>query len=77
MTFAFDLVRATTIDLDVFDTTGRRVATVDSGPRQAGHHELRWNRRDASGNSLAAGVYYGRLRASDGSRITRLVLLPK
>ena len=77
MTFAFDLVRATTIDLDVFDAAGRRVATVGSGSRAAGHHELRWNRRDDHGNSLAAGVYYGRLRASDGSRVTRLVFLPE
>jgi hypothetical protein len=77
MTFSFDLARATTIDLEVFDTAGRRVATVDSGSRPAGHHELRWNRRDGSGKALSAGVYYGRLRAGDGSRVTRLVFLPQ
>jgi len=77
ITFAFDLVRATTMGLDVFDTAGRRVATVDSGRRSTGHHEVRWNRRDAAGNRLAAGVYYGRLRANDGSRITRVVFLPE
>lgn len=77
MTFDFDLVRATTIDLDVFDAAGRRVASVASGPRSAGHHELRWNRRDAAGGMLPAGVYYGLLRAGDGSRITRVVFLPE
>lgn len=77
MTFAFDLLRATTVNLEVFDAAGRRVATVASGARAAGHHELRWNRRDGRGNPLAAGIYYGRLRASDGSRVTRLVFLPE
>ena len=77
MTFAFDLAHATTVDLLVFDAAGRRIATVGSGVRAAGHHEVRWDRRDDAGNSLAAGVYYGRLRASDGSRITRLVFLPE
>lgn len=77
MTFDFDLVRTTTIDLDVFDAAGRRVASVVSGTRSAGHHELRWNRRDGEGAALPAGVYYGRLRAGDGSRITRVVFLPE
>ena len=77
MTFAFDLARATSVDLQVFDAAGRRVATVSTGMRAAGHHEVRWNRSDSAGHSLAAGVYYGRLRASDGSRITRLVFLPE
>lgn len=77
MTFAFELERATSIDLDVFDAAGRRVASVASGPRSAGRHELRWNRRDVSGGPLPAGVYYGLLRAGDGSRITRVVFLPE
>jgi hypothetical protein len=77
MTFAFDLVRATSVDLDVFDTAGRRVATVAHGWRAAGHHDVRWDRRDGAGRTLAAGIYYGHLRAGDGSRMTRLVLLPE
>ncbi len=77
MMFAFDLASATTVDLEVFDAAGRRIATVGSGVRAAGHHEVRWDRRDDAGNSLAAGIYYGRLRAGDGSRITRLVFLPE
>ena len=75
MTLAFDLAQAAVADVEVFDAAGRRVATVASGMRVAGHHELRWNRKDDAGHPLAAGIYYGRLRASDGSRVTKLVLL--
>jgi len=75
--FTFELERAAHVDLDVFDAAGRRVTTVASGWRTAGAHEVRWDRRDAAGQVTAAGIYYGRLRAGDGSRVTRLVFLPK
>ena len=76
MTFDFDLAHRADVDLDVFDAAGRRVATVYSGARPAGRQSLQWNRRDDQGNTMAAGIYYGRLRANDGSRVTRLVFLP-
>jgi len=76
MRFTFELARAADASVDVFDAAGRRVATVGGGMRAAGRHELAWDRRDDAGRPLQAGIYYGRLRTADGSRITRLVFLP-
>ena len=75
--FAFTLERAAHVELDVFDAAGRHVTRVASGWRAAGAHEVAWNRRDAANHLAAAGIYYGRLRAGDGSRVTRLVFLPE
>jgi len=42
----------------------------------AGWHEVSWNRRDARGTRVAAGVYLARLTAFARSRTYKLVLLP-
>jgi hypothetical protein len=77
MDFGFDLARATRVDLGVYDAAGRKVATVYSGNREAGRHTLRWNRQDDAGNTLPAGVYFGRLAAGDGTGLSRIVVLPE
>ena len=55
--------------LDVLDVTGRRVATLASGPQGAGTHAVRF---DASG--LSSGVYLVRLQAGGGVQVRRVLL---
>lgn len=71
----FTLARASKVSLEIFDAQGRRVAELPLGRREAGDHSVRWDGLDASGHAVAAGTYFGRLRAGDGSRVTRLVML--
>jgi hypothetical protein len=52
------LERDTEIELAVFDLLGRRVMTLVKGREEAGDHEV-----NLSGQGLASGVYYYRLRA--------------
>ncbi|HLA63526.1 MAG TPA: cytochrome c peroxidase [Rhodothermales bacterium] len=61
-TFAVHLDAAADVTLDVFDTAGRRVATLVRGPLTAGDHAIRW---DAAG--LPAGRYLVLLQA-DGQQ---------
>ena len=67
------------IQLIVYDVTGQRVATLASGPRQAGTYALRWDGRDDAGRQMASGVYLYRLEAAaeTGDRLvqTRKLLL--
>ena len=71
--FAYDLPKAAPVHLDVFDLSGRRVASVVSGQVEAGHHELRWSPRDGG---VAAGLYFARFSVPGLTRMVRLVLLP-
>lgn len=69
----FELDRDTRVTLEVFDTTGRRVAVLEDGPLTAGRHLRRWDGRDDAGRSLAAGIYLARLRTPDSTETVKLV----
>ncbi len=69
-TLAFSLPADGPVTLEVFDATGRRVATLVEGELPAGRHAVTWRPVDR-----ASGVYFARLRAGGKTAVTRLVLL--
>ena len=69
-TIAFALAEAGDVTLEVYDLSGRKVATVADGYRSAGENEATL---DAS--TLAAGVYIYRLRAGDKVAAKRLAVV--
>ena len=58
------------VAVDVFDTLGRRVASVHRGPLGTGAHELRWTLP----SDLAAGAYLVRVEAGDAVRSVPLTV---
>ena len=67
---AFTLADASRVTLDVFDVSGRRVASLMTGVRPAGRHTI-----DFDASSLSSGVYSYRLVAGDFSKTRKMVLL--
>ncbi len=62
-TITYDVAQTAHVTLDVFDVTGRKVATLVDGVRTASSYNVRWE----AGN-LPSGVYFYQLRA-DGQLI--------
>jgi hypothetical protein len=50
------------VELVIFDVLGRKVRSLVDRSESAGDHRVQWDGRDASGNDLAKGVYFARLR---------------
>ena len=73
-TIHFDLKRAGDASLTVYDVTGRRVATLVSGPLQAGPHDVQWDGRDETGNLARSGVYLYELTMGRDRLSRRMVL---
>lgn len=48
---------ATSIKLNILNSTGKTVATIAADGLSAGNHFLTWDGKDAGGNMLAAGTY--------------------
>jgi hypothetical protein len=69
-TISYSLENAGNVTLAVFDVTGREVAKLVDGYRNAGVHHVDF---DASG--LASGVYIYRLTANGNTSIAKMVLM--
>jgi hypothetical protein len=66
----YDLPAQSHVRLDVYDLTGRRVATIVDGQMPAGRHDALWN---ASG--MASGMYIYRLETTGHVATGRMTLL--
>ena len=71
-TLAFSLPAPAPARIDVNELAGRRVWTT-TGDFAAGPQGVRWQGRDAAGARVAPGVYFARLTAPWGTRVTRVL----
>jgi hypothetical protein len=71
----FVLPYAAEVKLEVFDSAGRKVVTLEDGPLGPGPHAAPWDLRDADGNAVATGVYFYRLEAGDAILTKKLVVV--
>ncbi|MHC4498261.1 MAG: C25 family cysteine peptidase, partial [Planctomycetota bacterium] len=70
-TIRFALPEAAKVGLDVFDVSGRHVASpLHDGYREAGYHEVTFD-----GSELASGIYFYRLNAGAFTGAGKLLLL--
>jgi len=69
-TIGFALPEAAKVTLSVYDISGRQVATLVNGWRNAGSHEVVFD-----GSALASGIYIYRLSADNLSAVGKMVLM--
>jgi hypothetical protein len=74
-TIRFDLPRAMSVRLAVYDVQGREVARIADGSLPAGTHAVKWDGLDRGGHRVASGVYWYRLEAGEISLSRKMVLL--
>ncbi len=71
----FDLPADANVSLELFDLSGRRVATLVQGPQSAGRHMVRWSPA-VGGQGLQAGLYFASFRSGGYGQTRRIVLVP-
>jgi len=57
----FTVAKSSAVELNVYDVTGRKVATLVDDIRLPGRHRVIWSGRNDSGRRVASGVYFTRL----------------
>ena len=67
---SFTLPREATVEMDLYDLQGRRLASLAHGSLAAGAHVVEW-----SGRSMAPGMYLLDYRYPGGHQIRRFVRL--
>jgi hypothetical protein len=63
------------VTVQIYDVTGRLVATLVDETRDAGRYAAEWNGRSASGDPVGSGVYFYRLNVGKESLTRKMVLL--
>jgi len=71
----FALPRPGPVELTIHNVAGRTVARLEGGSLPAGRHVRHWNGKSDSGEAVAAGVYFLRLRAGGSSTAAKLLLM--
>ncbi len=74
-TIRYDLAKDATVQLNIYDITGRLVQTLITGNQVAGFYELQWNGRDATGRPVSSGLYLYRLQAGKFTANNKMLLL--
>jgi len=74
-TIAYSLPERAEVEIVIFNILGQRVTILDEGTRPAGEHTVVWNGIDNSGEAVATGVYFYRVRAGDNVSTKKMLLL--
>ncbi len=74
-TISYSLPRRAEVEVAIFNVLGQTVATLDEGSQPAGDHSVVWKGVDDSGNSVATGVYFYRVRVGDNVSTKKMLLL--
>ena len=71
----YDLAQPVSVELAVYDLSGRLVRRMASGYQEAGPHAVAWDGMDQAGVPVASGVYLARLQAGDVTACGRVMLV--
>jgi flagellar hook assembly protein FlgD len=67
-----ELSRATTLEVVIYDASGRRVRRLLHGSSEAGRHALVWDGSDDRGRATKPGVFFVRASAAGALATRRL-----
>jgi beta-lactamase superfamily II metal-dependent hydrolase len=73
--FQLTLERDADVQLDVYDLSGRRIATPHRGRLAAGQATIEWSLRQSNGTPAGPGLYFARLEALGRTQFTRVTVL--
>ena len=70
----YELSEGAEVRLEMFDISGRRLATLHTGFQTAGTYDVTWDGSNDSGRLLPSGIYFAKVSAADRVDVTKLVL---
>jgi hypothetical protein len=71
----FRLSAPANVSLAIVDLLGRKIVTLADGPFDRGTHAFAWDRRNASGARVAAGLYLGVLTAGPRTETRKILVV--
>jgi len=73
-TIRYELQSASSVELSVYDITGRKIATLVNAKQNPGLHTVTWNGKKSDGTSAASGIYFYRLVSGNKVSAKKMIL---
>ena len=74
-TFRYDLPEQATVNINIYDMLGRKIAQLVRSRQEAGDRSVQWNATDMYGKSVSAGIYLYQIQAGEFVQTRKMVLL--
>jgi hypothetical protein len=74
-TIEYSLPKRGHVLIEIFNLVGQKVRALVDEYKSAGNYGITWDGTDTSGNPLATGIYFCRLRAGDHVQIKKMLLI--
>ncbi len=74
VTFSFSVHSPAPVQLEIFDITGKKVATLVNDALQAGHYKVNWSGKSQQGLMLSEGIYLYSLQIGANKLVQKIVL---
>jgi hypothetical protein len=71
----YSIPEACLVRLEIFNVLGQRIRTLVEEEQAAGTSEVVWDGKDETGDQVASGVYFYKLKAEDFSQTKKMVLI--
>lgn len=74
-TLTFDVSQAGNVTIQLYDVSGRLVASLLDGHKDVGRHHVAWNGKDSRGSSMPSGIYFCRMTAPGFKATMKMILV--
>ena len=71
----YQLPTAEHIRIEVYNSLGQHVRSLQNGRKPAGHHEQSWDGKDTQGKEMPSGVYFCRMVAGTFTQNQKMIIL--
>jgi hypothetical protein len=61
--------------IEIFNTKGQKVTTLENTLRDPGHYSVNWNGKDQQGHPVTSGVYFYKMKTGTYSSTKKMILL--
>jgi photosystem II stability/assembly factor-like uncharacterized protein len=71
----YELPKNSSVQLRIFNVTGRLIRTLCNTDQLAGRHIIRWNGKNEQGISVSSGLYFYKLETEGNSEIRKMIFM--
>lgn len=74
-TIKYQLPKKSAVKIEVFNTLGQRIKTLEDKDQLPGNYEVIWNGKDEFGQTVASGIYIYKIHTQDFVKTKKMILI--